>query len=152
MISYGFLKEIPLPFEIVVRKLPGELQKKGFEILSNIRLDTEIRKHLGVDFHRYAILGVCNFPLAYKALLREENFGLVLSCSIIIYEKENSTWVGSLKPTQFTPLLQNEYIHEGAEIIERKLSEVLDCLGKKKFLRENKRRPEEQIGSKKSIV
>ena len=136
MVRYGLFREVILPFDTVIKKLPQELRRKGFEILSNIRVDQELRKHLGVEYHRYTILAVCNLPIAYRALTREENFGLVMSSNIIIYEKDNYTMVGFLRPTQVMPLLHNEFISEEAASIERKLGEVFESLGKKRFLRE----------------
>lgn len=139
MPNYGLMREVSLPFDTVLKKLPIELRKKSFEIISNVRMDTELHKHIGVDFKRYAILGVCNFPLSYKALMRDDLFGLILTCNIIVYEKEKYTGVGVIRPSVFTPLLENEYLNEGANTIEKKLLEVLETLGKKRFLRERKK-------------
>lgn len=132
MVNYAVLKEVSLPFDTVLKKLPQELNRKSFEVLSTIRIDNEIKKQLGLSFRRYAILGVCNLPLSYKALLHEELFGLVLSCTIIVYEKNDSTAVGVIRPTHFIPLLQNEFLSDGAKTVERKLTEVLETLEKRK--------------------
>ncbi len=139
MPNYGLMREVPLPFDTVLKKLPIELRKKSFEIISNVRIDTELHKYIGVDFKRYAILGVCNFPLSYKALMRDDLFGLVLSCNIIVFEKEDRTVVGVIRPSVFTPLLENDYLNDGANTIEKKLLEILEILGKKRFLKERKK-------------
>ena len=152
MSTYGLLREIALPFDTVLKKLPVELRRKSFEIISNVRIDNELHKHIGVEFKRYAILGVCNFPLSYKALMREDLFGLVLTCSIIVFEKEEATVVGVIRPSTFMPLLQNEYLNEGALTIERKLTEMLDALGKRKFLKERKKGPEKPFNCEKAVV
>jgi len=152
MLPFCFTKEIPVSFELVIKKLPIELRKKGFEILTTIRVDNEFKKHLGIEFRRYAIFGVTNLPLSYRALLKEENFGLLLTCNIIIYEIENGTIVGSLRPTQFIPIFQNELIHEGASMLERKLAEVLDIIGRKKFTREARKFSEEQPGFQSAVA
>lgn len=152
MLPFCLLKEIPVSFELVLKKLPIELRKKGFEILTNIRVDNELKKHLGIEFRRYAVLGISNLPLSYRALLKEEIFGLVLTCNVIIYEKENCTVVGTVRPTQFVPLFQNETLHEGAAMLERKLTEVLEIIGRKKFVRENKFISEEQPGFQRAVA
>jgi uncharacterized protein (DUF302 family) len=152
MPPFCLMKEIPVSFDLVLKKLPVELRKKGFEILSTIRVDNELKKHLGIEFKRYAVLGVTNLPLSYRALLKEETYGLVLTCNIIIYEKENCTIVGSLRPAQFIPLFQNELIYEGAMMLERKLAEVLEIIGKKKFIRDNKGFSEEQPGFQRAVA
>ncbi|NLG18631.1 MAG: DUF302 domain-containing protein [Fibrobacter sp.] len=137
MTRYGLFQEVPISFDTVLKKLPLELRRKGFEVLSNIRIDSELQKYLGVDFKRYAILGVCNLALAFKSLNRQEDSGLVVLCNLIIYEKDNVTVIGILKPTQFMSMIQNELINQDAAIIERKLSEVIDSLGKKRFQKES---------------
>jgi uncharacterized protein (DUF302 family) len=146
MIPYGLFREVTLPFETVLKKIPVELHRKGFDVISNVRIDNELKKNIGVEFKRYAILGVCNLPLSYKALTKDDSFGLVLSCTIVIYEKTNATVVGTIRPTQFLPFLQNEQLADGASVIEKKLAEVLDVLGTKRFLKENKK------GSQKSDI
>ncbi len=152
MASYGILKEIALPFEIVLKKLPIELRRKSFEIISNVRIDNELHKNIGVEFKRYALIGAWNLPLSYKALMREDMFGLVLSCSIIVFEKEDTTVVGVIRPSTFLPLLDNEYLNEGALTIERKLTEVLDVLAKKKFPRDQKKDPNKPLNFEKTVA
>ncbi|HON10586.1 MAG TPA: DUF302 domain-containing protein [Chitinispirillaceae bacterium] len=137
MTRYGFFKEMAIPFDTVLKKLPMELRRKGFEVLSDVRVDRELEKYLGVNFQRYAILGVCNLALAFKALSKQEDSGLVILNNIIVYEKENSTAVGLLKPTHYMTMIQNESIINDAATIERKLYEVLDSLSRKKTAKQN---------------
>lgn len=152
MITYGLFREVALPFETVLKKLPVELHRKGFEIISNVRIDNEINKHIGVEFKRYAILGVCNLPLSYKALMNDDSFGLVLSCTVVVYEKADITVVGAIRPTQFLPLLQNDILAEGTSTIEKKLTEVLDILGRKRFLKEKKDNAVQKVNYEKTTA
>ena len=139
MIEFGFFKEVHLPFEAVVKNLPGALKRKGFEVLSTIRLDSELHRHLGVDYSSYTILSVSNLQLAYRALMKEMHYGLLQTFNIAIYQKDASTVVGTLRPSQFTASLDDEFLHQGGALIEKKLLEVLEELEKKKF---TKNKPE----------
>ena len=139
MIRFGLHQEVMLPFDTVLKRLPQELKRKGFEVLSTTRIDNEFRKYLGVDFKHYAILSVSNLQLAYKALLRDESFGLVLYSTVIIYEKGDMTIVRATRPSQSMPALINELLNEDSAVMERKMTEVLDTLGKKRFLKEKKK-------------
>jgi uncharacterized protein (DUF302 family) len=152
MSNYGLFQEVALPFDTVLKKIPIELQRKGFEVISNVRIDNELHKHIGVEFKRYALLGVCNLPLSYKALLREDLFGLVLSCSIVIYEKGEDTVVGVIRPSVFMPLLENEALNQGALTIERKLAEVLEAIGKKRFQKNKKKDSEHPLDYEKAVA
>jgi uncharacterized protein (DUF302 family) len=138
MITYGFTRETKISFDTVISQLPGELRRKGFEVLASFRIDEEFRKHLGIDAQRYAVISVCNLPLAYRALMREENFGLMIPCNIIVYEKDGVVIVGSIRPTVFMPVADNEFLMEGAKIIERKLAEVLDRIDRIKLPRKQR--------------
>jgi uncharacterized protein (DUF302 family) len=152
MVNYGLIQQVALPFETVLKKIPIELRRKGFEVISNVRIDNELHKHIGVEFKRYALLGVCNLPLTYKALLREDLFGLVLSCSIVIFEKEDETVVGVIRPSIFAPLLENESLNPGALTIERKLAEVLEAIGKKRFQKNKKKDSEHPLDYAKAVA
>ena len=98
MTRYGFFKEMAIPFDTVLKKLPMELRRKGFEVLSDVRVDRELEKYLGVSFQRYAILGVCNLALAFKALSKQEDSGLVILNNIIVFEKTIQPLWGCLNP------------------------------------------------------
>ena len=100
-------------------------------MLSDVRVDRELEKYLGVSFQRYAILGVCNLALAFKALSKQEDSGLVI-LTISLSSKRHSTAVGLLKPTHYMAMIQNESIIDDAATIERKLYEVLDSLSRRK--------------------
>ena len=152
MANYGLLQHVALPFETVLKKIPLELRRKGFEIISNVRIDNELHKHIGVEFKRYALLGVCNLPVSYKALLREDLFGLVLSCSIVVFEEGEETVVGVIRPSVFMPLLQNETLNEGALTIERKLAEVLEAVGKKRFQKNTSKDSEQPLDFQKAVA
>jgi uncharacterized protein (DUF302 family) len=152
MVNYGLSQQVALPFETVLKKIPIELRRKGFEVISNVRIDNELHKHIGVEFKRYALLGVCNIPLSYKALVRDDLFGLVLTCSIVIFEKGDETVVGLIRPSVFMELLENESINQGALTIERKLTEVLETVGKKRFHRNNKKDSEHPLDYEKAVA
>ena len=87
MINYGFTKELDAPFERVRESAIEELKKEGFGILTEIDVRAKFKEKLGIEFRKYVILGACNPPNAHKAILAEENVGLMLPCNVIVYEK-----------------------------------------------------------------
>lgn len=84
--NYGFSREVPLDFNEAVERTREILKKEGFGVLSEIRMDEKFKDKLGVDFRKYLILGACNPPLAYKAVQEDINIGLLLPCSVVVYE------------------------------------------------------------------
>jgi len=126
MLSYGIVKTINKPFVKVLDKVQQELQREGFGVLTQINLKEKFKEKLGVDFRRYVILGACNPPSAFKALEAEENIGLMLPCNVIVYEKDDATVVGVIKPTAIMNMVNNEKIKAIAFSIEEKLLKVLE--------------------------
>jgi uncharacterized protein (DUF302 family) len=128
MIQYGFTKELALPFERVREVVTGELKKEGFGILTEIDIREKFREKLGIDFRKYVILGACNPPNAHKAILAEENIGLMLPCNVIVYEKGDKTVLSIVKPTVAMQMIDNEDLRPVAAFIEEKLKNVFDAV------------------------
>lgn len=128
MITYGFIKEVDVPFERTIEKVTLELKLEGFGIMTTIDLKEKFKEKLNMDYKKYVILGVCNPPYAYKSIQTEENIGLMLPCNIIIYEKENKTMVGIIKPTAAMGMIDNEELRNIANEVETKLKKVFDSI------------------------
>jgi uncharacterized protein (DUF302 family) len=130
MINYGFTKEIDKSFEETVALVSEELKKEGFGILTRIDVKDKFREKLGIDFKKYVILGACNPSSAHKAILAEENVGLLLPCNVIVYEKEDYCIVSVIKPTVAMSMIDNKELKQVAENVEKKLENVIDSMGR----------------------
>ncbi len=128
MINYGFSKEVDMSFEEAVAIVSDELKKEGFGILTTIDVKDKFKEKLGIDFKKYVILGACNPLSAHKAILAEENIGMMLPCNVIVYEKENKTAISIIKPTVAMEIINNEKLKEVAKVIETKLEHVFDAI------------------------
>ena len=128
MIDYGFTKEIDASFEETVDNATNELKKEGFGILTQINVTEKFAEKLGIDFKKYIILGACNPPSAHKAIIAEENIGLMLPCNVVIYEKQDKTVVSIIKPTVAMKMIGNVELERIAATIEQKLKKVFDCI------------------------
>ena len=128
MIAYGFTKELDMSFEEVVSIVTEELKKEGFGVLTKIDVQDKFKEKLDVDFKKYVILGACNPPSAHKAILAEENIGLMFPCNVIVYEKANRTVVSVIKPTVAMGMINNEELKQIAEKIETKLEHVFEAV------------------------
>jgi uncharacterized protein (DUF302 family) len=128
MLNYGFSKEVEISLEEAVRKVTEELKKEGFGILTKIDVRDKFKEKLGIEFKKYVILGACNPSSAHKAILAEENIGLMLPCNVIVYEKGNKTKISIIKPTVAMGMIDNEGLREIAEKIEKKLGGVIDSI------------------------
>jgi uncharacterized protein (DUF302 family) len=128
MITYGFRKEIDLPFEKTEEVVTEELKKKGFGILTKIDVKEKFKEKLRIEFKNYVILGACNPPYAHKAILAEEDIGLMLPCNVVIYEKEGKTILSVIKPLTAMGMIENEALKQIAFEVESKLKQVFDSI------------------------
>lgn len=128
MISYGFKKEVALPFNQAVEVVTEELKKRGFGVLTKIDVKEKLQEKLGIDFKNYVILGACNPALAHKAIQAEEDIGLLLPCNVVVYEKGGKTVLDIMKPSTAMEMIDNKSLKGIATEVEAKLKEVFDLV------------------------
>ncbi len=87
--DYYYSKILAGDFDNVIEKVTDELKKEGFGILTDIDMQSALKKKLDVDYKKYRILGACNPQFAYKALQSEDKIGTMLPCNVIVQEHEN---------------------------------------------------------------
>ena len=128
MINYGFTKEMNLTYETVVVLVREALKKEGFGVLTEIDVQGKIKEKLGIDMNKYIILGACNPPNAYKAILTEEDIGLMLPCNVIVYEKGGKTVLSVIRPTVAMQMVDNLELQKVAQAVEEQLKKAFDAI------------------------
>ena len=127
--SYYFTKEVDLSFEEAIERVIEELKKEGFGVLTEIDVKATLKKKLDADFRNYHILGACNPPFAYQALLAEPHIGLMLPCNVVVQDGENGkTLVSAIDPIASMQAVENESLGEVAEQVRTKLQKVIDSI------------------------
>ena len=128
MIRYGFTKELDIPYKTVIELVKEALKKEGFGVLTEIDVKEKMKEKLGIDMNKYIILGACNPPNAYKAILAEENIGLMLPCNVIVYEKDSKTVLSVIRPTVAMQMVDNVELQKIAEAVEGQLKKAFDAI------------------------
>lgn len=126
--DYGFSKTVDLSFEDTINKVTEELKKEGFGVLTTIDVKDTLKSKIDVDFKKYTILGACNPAFAHKALLAEEEIGLLLPCNVIVYEKEDKSAVSFFDPSLMSKVVENETLNSIAEEVREKLQRVFNSV------------------------
>lgn len=127
--SYYFGKVVNEDFDKAIEKVTSKLKEEGFGILTEIDVKATLKKKLDVDFKKYKILGACNPPLAYKALLSEDNIGTMLPCNVIVKENaDGNVEVSAVDPIASMMAVKNESLGLVAEEVRNKLKKVIDNL------------------------
>jgi uncharacterized protein (DUF302 family) len=128
MINYGFTKEMDIPYGTVIERVRDALKNEGFGILTEIDVKEKMKEKLGLDMNKYIILGACNPANAYKAILTEENIGLMLPCNVIVYEKGSKTVLSVIRPTVAMQMIENSELQIVAEAVEAQLKKSFDAV------------------------
>ncbi|CAN5319152.1 DUF302 domain-containing protein [soil metagenome] len=124
--EYYYSKTITGSFENAIEKVTEALKAEGFGILTEIDIKATLRKKLDVDFYNYRILGACNAPFAYKALLAEDKIGVMLPCNVIVQEKiTGQIEVSAVDPIASMQAIENKELAEVASEMGKRLQKII---------------------------
>ena len=127
--AYYFSKIISESFDDAIQKVTEALKAEGFGILTEIDIKATLKKKLDVDFYNYKILGACNPPFAYKALLAEDKIGTMLPCNVIVQEKVlGQVEVSAVDPVASMQAIDNNTLADIATEIRGRLQKVIEQL------------------------
>lgn len=127
--SYYYDTKVTSDFDSVKKKVVAELEKEGFGILSEIDVQTTLKKKLDVDFRKYLILGACNAPFAHEALKVESKVGTMLPCNVVLQElQDGQIEVSAVNPTASMQAIDNKDLADIAKQIGEKLQKVIAAL------------------------
>jgi uncharacterized protein (DUF302 family) len=127
--QYHFTKKLEMGFEDGIGRVTDALQKEGFGILCDIDMQQAMKSKLAVDFHPYRILGACNTPLAYQALLAEDKIGTMLPCNVVVQDLgEGFVEVSAVDPVASLMAIDNPMLGALAETVRTKLRRVIESL------------------------
>ncbi|MCL4482092.1 MAG: DUF302 domain-containing protein [Bacteroidetes bacterium] len=125
--EYYFSKTINESFDNAIQKVTEALRAEGFGILTEIDIKAILKKKLDVDFYNYKILGACNPPFAYKALLTEDKIGTMLPCNVILQEKEaGQVEVSAVDPSASMQSIENKDLQDIATEIRTRLQKIIE--------------------------
>lgn len=127
--QYYFSKTIASGFNDAIDRVTEALKAEGFGILTEIDLKETLKKKLDVDLYNYKILGACNPPFAYKALLAEDKIGTMLPCNVIVQEKvAGQVEVSAVDPAASMQAIENTALNDIASEVRARLQKVIDQL------------------------
>lgn len=128
--SYYFTKKVNSDFETSIMEVTEKLKEKGFGVLTEIDVQSTLKKKIDVDFYKYRILGACNPHFAHKALLEEDKVGVMLPCNVIVQQKSDSEQVevSAVDPIASMSAIQSEKLGGIADEVQQLLQSVIDEL------------------------
>lgn len=128
--EYYFSATLKGSFEEAVSKVTEALDSEGFGVITRIVMHEKLKEKLGVDFKKYVILGACNPPLAYKALLAEDKIGTMLPCNVLVIDQgHDKIEVAAVNPVASMSAISNPSLGGVASDVTARLKRVIEKMG-----------------------
>jgi len=124
--SFSYTVKTQKSMNDAVEEITSNLAKIKFGVLGTLDFK-EIFAKKEIDFpNEYKLLEVCNPAAAKQALDSDPNIGLLLPCTIAIYEKNDENYISLARPTVLLSVAQNIGLEAMGKEIESKLIKVID--------------------------
>jgi len=127
-VTYGTTVTVEQSFDEAVAAVRVALSDQGFGVLTEIDVQATMKAKLDADLPQYLILGVCNPPLAYRALQTEPSVGLLLPCNVIIRQNDQSTVVEAIDPMTMVSISGNPALQPVVDEVAGRLRAALAAL------------------------
>lgn len=128
--TYHFSKTVTLPFDAAITAATESLKRHGFGVLTEIDVQSTLKKKLGVDFRPYRILGACNPELAHQALLAEDKIGTMLPCNVIVQQHgDGRVEISAVDPVASMQAIGNPTLENIAGKVRDMLRQVVAEIG-----------------------
>lgn len=85
----GLQRRLRVPFDVAIADVTAALKSEGFGVLTDVDVQQTLKSKIDVDFRRFRILGACNPGLAHEALQIDLSAGLMMPCSVTVYEADD---------------------------------------------------------------
>lgn len=122
MAKYSITKKIDGKFDEAASKARAALEREGFSVIGELRLDEAMKKAMNDGSMRYIVLPALYAPLAHKAMTVETDIGLILPSHVIVYEEDGIPAVSVMDPVVAMSMIENPAL----AIIARELKERLE--------------------------
>ena len=104
------------------------LQSKGFGVLTEIDVQTTMKKKIDKDMAGYRILGACNPGMAWQAIGMEARVGAMLPCNVILRETPDGVEVSAIDPVASMAAIDNADLIAVAGQVRAMLAEAVAAI------------------------
>ena len=110
----------------VITSLTENLKEIGFGVLEILDFK-KILSEKGLEFsNNYKLMEVCNPNLAKQALEANPDLGLLLPCTIAIYQKDSENYISLARPTSLLSMISEKNLQFSGEEIENNLIKIIE--------------------------
>lgn len=110
----------------IISDITENLKHIGFGVLGTLDFK-EIFEKKGIEFGKnYKLLEVCNPNVAKNVLETNPELGLLLPCTIAVYQKNNQNIISLAKPTSLLSIIHDDNLQKLGIEIEENLIKVIE--------------------------
>jgi len=110
----------------VITTLTEDLKEIGFGVLETLDFK-KILSEKNVELsNNYRLMEVCNPNLAKQVLEANPDLGLLLPCTIAVYQKDNENYISLARPTSLLSMASENNLKFSGEEIEDNLIKVIE--------------------------
>lgn len=109
-----------------ISDLSENLKEIGFGVLETLDFK-KILTEKGLEFaDNYKLMEVCNPHLAKQVLEANPDLGLLLPCTIAVYQKDDENFISLARPTSLLSMASDENLKISGEDIENGLIKIIE--------------------------
>ncbi|MBK5246842.1 MAG: DUF302 domain-containing protein [Peptostreptococcaceae bacterium] len=106
--------------------LKEELAKEQFGVLWELNFKDKLQEK-GLEFNtNFTVMEACNPGKAKDVLDKNIEAGYFLPCKVVVYEKDQSVWMGMLKPTSLVAMLDQDDLYQVANEVETTIKTAME--------------------------
>ena len=110
----------------VIITLTEDLKDIGFGVLETLDFK-KILSEKGLEFtDDYRLMEVCNPNLTKQVLEANSDLGLLLPCTIAVYQKDKDNFISLARPTSLLSMVSDNNLKFSGEEIEDNLIKVIE--------------------------
>jgi uncharacterized protein (DUF302 family) len=110
----------------VIEDLTENLKEIGFGVLEVLDFK-KIILDKGLDLaNNYKLMEVCHPNLAKQVLEANPDLGLLLPCTIAVYQKDDENYISLAKPTSLLEMASDKNLQISGEEIENNLIKIIE--------------------------
>lgn len=128
MAKYSITKKLAGGFDVAVAKTRAALEREGFSVIGELRLDEAMKDPQDEGLMRYAVLPALYEPLARKAITVETDIGLLLPSHVIVFEEDGMPTVSVMDPVVAMSMIENPALAIIARELKERLERVIDSI------------------------
>jgi len=124
--SFAFTVKTQKSVDDAVTNLTENLKEIGFGVLETLNFK-KILSEKGLEFSDdYRLMEVCNPNLAKQVLEANPDLGLLLPCTIAIYQKDDENFISLVRPTSLLSMVSDKNLKISGEEIEDGLIKIIE--------------------------